>query len=147
MTPSQSQFSADIKKLNLHYPEATLENYHPTERDPIYQREIRGKINREEKKLQDFDLLRTHIARENIPTDNIAFRVDYTLEDLNSDGIDELFSYAISNGQCVYIDCYTSENGTLKQLTIEEVQLWLSSNQNFKNLIIYSQIGMHGNSN
>jgi hypothetical protein len=147
VTPSHSQFTVDMKKLNLHYPEATLENYLPTESDPIIQREIRGKIHREEKKLQDVDLLRTHIARENIPTDKIAFRVDYTLEDLNDDGIDELYSYAISNGTCVYIVCYTSENGRLKQLPNEEAQLWLSSNQNFKNLIIYSQIGMHGNSN
>ena len=107
---------------------------------------LRGTLLKTPPVLSYTSFQQTFLARNKIDQDKIVFRVNYTIEDLNGDGIDELFSYAISNGKCVHIDCYTIENTRLKQLSGEEAQLWLSSNQNYKNLILYSQIGMHENS-
>jgi hypothetical protein len=63
------------------------------------------------------------------------------LEDLNKDGITELFAYAISNGKPVYAQCYSTVSGLLVKLNDSSALSILGQSKLFSNLLIVSKIG------
>ncbi len=80
-------------------------------------------------------------AKAMMPANSIAYNVDYTVSDLDNNGISELFTYCISNGNVINLKCYTQHENKLAEVPTTEALQLLTNDQNFQNLLIYSKIG------
>jgi hypothetical protein len=84
-------------------------------------------------------------VERNTLVDYIAY-LDEGIEDINKDGIEDLYSILISDGKVIAAKAYIIKGNTCEIIGTKEVIKLLMDNTGFNNLLLKSQIGNRGKS-
>ncbi len=70
----------------------------------------------------------------------ILYKVNMKISDLNHDGVMECYRYSISNGKLIDVDCFTLVNNEPVAVSREQAESWLMGEYEFRTLALYSQL-------
>lgn len=98
-------------------------------------------LNHGDTLIQKYDYYQ--YARMALRGEEKCYRSGYQIEDLNGDGVEELFCYSISNGNLIEWICFSLTNEGYSQIEKTQAKEWIEQNGNCINLKAYSKIGKH----